>query len=41
MLKIAKILIKERPVAIDEIATLDISKEYLHIFNLLYFLDSL
>ena len=32
---------KDKPVAIDKIATLDISNEYLHIFNLLYFFDSL
>ena len=38
--RIAKILIKDRPVAIDKIVTLLISNEYLHIFNLLYFLDS-
>ena len=28
-------------VAIKRITTLDTSKEYLHIFNLVYFLDSL
>ena len=28
---------KDKLIAIDKIATLDISKEYLHIFNLLYF----
>ena len=38
--RIAKILIKDKPVAIDKMATLEISNEYLHIFNLLYFLDS-
>ena len=32
---------KLSPVAIERIATLDTSKEYLHIFNLVYFLDSL
>ena len=35
--KIADMLIKDKPVAIDKIVTLLISKEYLHIFNLLYF----
>ena len=38
--KIANMLIKDRPVAIRKIATLEISIEYLQIFNLLYFLDS-
>ena len=33
-------LIKDNPVAILKIATLDISSEYLQIFNFLYFLDS-
>ena len=37
--KIAKIFKNERPVAKDKIATLEISKEYLHIFNFLYFID--
>ena len=35
--RIAKILIQDKPVAILKIATLEISNEYLHIFNLLYF----
>ena len=35
--RIAKIFKNERHVAKDKIHTLDISKEYLHIFNLLYF----
>ena len=38
--KIANMLIKDRPVANDKIATLEISNEYLQIFNFLYFLDS-
>ena len=33
-------LIKDNPVAVDKTATLEISNEYLQIFNLLYFLDS-
>ena len=37
MYKIAKILIKDSPVAKDRIATLEISKEYLHISNFFYF----
>ena len=32
MLRIANMFIKDRPVAFDKIATLEISKEYLHIF---------
>ena len=35
--RITKILIKDSPVANDKIATLEISNEYLHIFNSLYF----
>ena len=31
--RIAKIFIKDRPVAIDKIATFEISNEYLHNFN--------
>ena len=38
--RIAKILIKDNPAAKLKIHTLDISKEYLQIFNFLYFLDS-
>ena len=38
--KIAKIFKNERPVANDKIATFEISNEYLHIFNFLYFIDS-
>ena len=38
--RIAKIFKNERPVAKDKIPTFEISKEYLHIFHLLYFLDS-
>ena len=39
--KIAKIFKNERPVANDKIATLELSKEYLHIFNFLYFYFSI
>ena len=35
--RIAKILIKDKPVANDKIPTLEISKECLHILNFLYF----
>ena len=35
--RIAKIFKNERPVAKDKIATFEISKEYLHISNFLYF----
>ena len=35
--RIAKIFKNERPVAKDKIPTFEISKEYLHIFNFLYF----
>ena len=38
--RIAKKFKNERLVANDKIATLEISKECLHIFNLLYFFDS-
>ena len=38
--KIAKIFKNDNPVANDKTHTLLISKEYLHIFNLLYFIDS-
>ena len=39
--KIANIDINERPVAIDKIATFEISKEYLQIFNFLCFIFSI
>ena len=35
--RIAKILIKDKPVANDKIPTLLSSKEYFYIFNFLYF----
>ena len=38
--RIAKILVKDNPVANDKIITLEISNEYLYIFNFFYFLDS-
>ena len=37
---IAKIFKKDKPVAKDNIATFEISNEYLQIFNFLYLVDS-
>ena len=40
ILKIANIEIKAKPVLSDNIITFEISKAYLQIFNLLYYIDS-